>query len=51
MATTRALCTRIKKLEGELALCQTAVGKGVANTALRWKTTFVPKASWRMRLR
>ncbi|MFQ6656410.1 hypothetical protein Gotur_026526 [Gossypium turneri] len=34
MATTRALSTRIEELEGELALCRAAVGKGVANAAL-----------------
>ncbi|KAK8263617.1 hypothetical protein V6Z12_D12G053800 [Gossypium hirsutum] len=34
MATTKALNTRIEELEGELALCQAAVGKGVANEAL-----------------
>ncbi|MBA0636909.1 hypothetical protein Godav_022065 [Gossypium davidsonii] len=34
MATTRALSTRIEELEEELALCQVAVGKGVANVAL-----------------
>ncbi|MFQ6647389.1 hypothetical protein Gotur_021248 [Gossypium turneri] len=34
MATTMALSTRIEELEGELALCQAVVGKGVLNTAL-----------------
>ncbi|MFQ6655984.1 hypothetical protein Gotur_026285, partial [Gossypium turneri] len=34
MATTRALSTRIEELEGELALCQVAVGNGVTNAVL-----------------
>ncbi|MFQ6643686.1 hypothetical protein Gotur_017712 [Gossypium turneri] len=34
MATTRALSTRIEELEGELALCRAAVGKGVSSAAL-----------------
>ncbi|MBA0798720.1 hypothetical protein Gohar_009283 [Gossypium harknessii] len=34
MATMMALSTRIEELEGELALCGTAMGKGVANAAL-----------------
>ncbi|MFQ6649673.1 hypothetical protein Gotur_022897 [Gossypium turneri] len=34
MATTRALSTRIEELEGELALCQAAVGKRVSSAAL-----------------
>ncbi|MFQ6632127.1 hypothetical protein Gotur_008687 [Gossypium turneri] len=34
MATTRALSRRIEELEGELALCRAAVGKGVSSAAL-----------------
>ncbi|KAK8301352.1 hypothetical protein V6Z11_D04G014000 [Gossypium hirsutum] len=43
MATTRALTTRIEELEGELALCQAAVGKGVANAALSNEDVPKPK--------
>ncbi|MBA0766722.1 hypothetical protein Gotri_015740 [Gossypium trilobum] len=41
MVTTMALSTRIEDLEGELALCQAAVGKGVSSVALSWED--VPK--------
>ncbi|KAK5842546.1 hypothetical protein PVK06_004918 [Gossypium arboreum] len=41
MATTRVLSTRIEELEGELALCQAAMGKGVSSAALSNK--YVPK--------
>ncbi|KAG8491146.1 hypothetical protein CXB51_014332 [Gossypium anomalum] len=34
IATMMALSTRIEKLEGELALCQATVGKGVSSAAL-----------------
>ncbi|MBA0742256.1 hypothetical protein Gogos_015330 [Gossypium gossypioides] len=34
MATTMTLSTRIEELEGELALCRVAVGKGVASAVL-----------------
>ncbi|XP_052483730.1 uncharacterized protein LOC128039297 [Gossypium raimondii] len=43
VATTRALSTRIEELEGELALCQAAVGKGVANAALSNEDVPKPK--------
>ncbi|KAK8271509.1 hypothetical protein V6Z12_D11G267000 [Gossypium hirsutum] len=43
MATTRALSTRIEELEEELALCQAAVGKGVANAALNNEDVPKPK--------
>ncbi|KAK5840494.1 hypothetical protein PVK06_009395 [Gossypium arboreum] len=41
MATTKALNTRIEKLEGKLALCQAAVEKGVSSVALSYED--VPK--------
>ncbi|KAK5775793.1 hypothetical protein PVK06_043734 [Gossypium arboreum] len=41
MATTLALSIRIEKLEGELALCRAAVGKGVSSAAL--SSEYVPK--------
>ncbi|MBA0647869.1 hypothetical protein Goklo_015679 [Gossypium klotzschianum] len=41
IATTKALNTRIEKLDGELALCQTVVGKRVSNTVLSYED--VPK--------
>ncbi|MBA0721398.1 hypothetical protein Golax_008944, partial [Gossypium laxum] len=41
MATTMALSTRIEELEGELALCRVAVGKGVSSAALNYED--VPK--------
>ncbi|MBA0615671.1 hypothetical protein Godav_015790 [Gossypium davidsonii] len=34
MAMTMALSTRIEELDGELALCRVAVGKGVVSAAL-----------------
>ncbi|MFQ6666137.1 hypothetical protein Gotur_032611 [Gossypium turneri] len=34
MTTTRALSIRIEELEGGLALCRVAVGKGVSSAAL-----------------
>ncbi|KAK5820028.1 hypothetical protein PVK06_025072 [Gossypium arboreum] len=34
MATTMDLNTRIKELEGELALCRAVVGKGVSSKAI-----------------
>ena len=43
MATTKALSTRIEELEGELSLCQAAVGKGVANAALSNEDVPKPK--------
>ncbi|MBA0852506.1 hypothetical protein Goshw_006158, partial [Gossypium schwendimanii] len=43
VATTRALSTRIEELEGELALCRAAVGKGVANVALSNEDVPKPK--------
>ncbi|MFQ6640103.1 hypothetical protein Gotur_015263 [Gossypium turneri] len=43
MATTMALSTRIEELEGELALCQAAVGKRVANVALSNEDVPKPK--------
>ncbi|MBA0880540.1 hypothetical protein Goshw_011999, partial [Gossypium schwendimanii] len=42
LATTRALSRRIEELEGELALCRAAVGKGMENTAL--SNEYVPKS-------
>ncbi|MBA0637876.1 hypothetical protein Godav_029409, partial [Gossypium davidsonii] len=41
MATTMALSIRIEELEGELALCRVAVGKGVSSAALNYED--VPK--------
>ncbi|KAG8500526.1 hypothetical protein CXB51_004158 [Gossypium anomalum] len=41
IATTLALSTRIEELEGELALCQVAVGEGVSSAALNKE--YVPK--------
>ncbi|MBA0824533.1 hypothetical protein Goarm_021199 [Gossypium armourianum] len=41
MDTTMALSTRIEELEGELALCREAVGKGVSSAAISNKD--VPK--------
>ncbi|MFQ6643684.1 hypothetical protein Gotur_017712, partial [Gossypium turneri] len=43
MATTRALSTRIEELEGELALCRAAVGKGVSSAALSNEDVPKPK--------
>ncbi|MBA0765308.1 hypothetical protein Gotri_014527, partial [Gossypium trilobum] len=43
IATTMALSTRIEELEGELALCRAAVGKGVSNTALSNEDVPKPK--------
>ena len=43
IATTRALSTRIEELEGELALCQAAVGKGVSSAALSSECVPEPK--------
>lgn len=43
MATTRALSTRIEKLDGELTLCRAAVGNGVANAALSNEDVPKPK--------
>ncbi|MBA0876220.1 hypothetical protein Goshw_020162, partial [Gossypium schwendimanii] len=43
MATTRALSTRIEELEGELALCRAAVGKGMANATLSNEDVPKPK--------
>ncbi|MBA0858737.1 hypothetical protein Goshw_030432 [Gossypium schwendimanii] len=51
MATTMTLSIIIEELEGKLAFCRAAVGKGVLSAALRWKTTSVPKAMWMRRLR
>ncbi|MBA0665813.1 hypothetical protein Goklo_002289 [Gossypium klotzschianum] len=43
MATTMALSIRIEELEGELALCQAAMGKGVANATLSYRDILKPK--------
>ncbi|MBA0633985.1 hypothetical protein Godav_025141 [Gossypium davidsonii] len=43
MVTTRALSTRIEELEGELALCREALGKGVSSAALSNKNVPKPK--------
>ncbi|MBA0820784.1 hypothetical protein Gohar_022253 [Gossypium harknessii] len=42
MVTMMALSTRIKVLEGELALCRAVVGKGVSSAALSNKD--IPKS-------
>ncbi|MFQ6647521.1 hypothetical protein Gotur_021796 [Gossypium turneri] len=49
MATTRALSTRIEELEGELALCRAAVGKGVSSAALSNEDVPKPKEFVRIR--
>ncbi|MBA0575528.1 hypothetical protein Golob_024565 [Gossypium lobatum] len=43
MATTKALNTRIKELEGELALCRAATGEGVSSVALSYEDVPKPK--------
>ncbi|MBA0875188.1 hypothetical protein Goshw_027619 [Gossypium schwendimanii] len=43
MATMRVLSTIIEELEGELALCRVAVGKGVANATLSNEDVPKPK--------
>ncbi|MBA0793959.1 hypothetical protein Gohar_018334 [Gossypium harknessii] len=43
MDTTMALSTRIEELEGELALCQEAVGKGVTSATISNKDVPKPK--------
>ncbi|MBA0631883.1 hypothetical protein Godav_000713 [Gossypium davidsonii] len=43
IATAMALNTRIEELEGELALCRAAVGKGVAYAALNNEDVLKPK--------
>ncbi|MBA0637348.1 hypothetical protein Godav_000031 [Gossypium davidsonii] len=49
MATMMALSTRIEELKGELALCQVAVGKGVASAALSYEDVLKPKEFVRTR--
>ncbi|MFQ6636400.1 hypothetical protein Gotur_012715 [Gossypium turneri] len=43
IATIRALSTKIEELEGELALCRAAMGKGVANAAFDNEDVSKPK--------
>ncbi|KAG8496826.1 hypothetical protein CXB51_008045 [Gossypium anomalum] len=43
MATTMALSTSIEELEGDLALCQAAIGKGGSNAALSNEDVPKPK--------
>ncbi|MBA0650363.1 hypothetical protein Goklo_017788, partial [Gossypium klotzschianum] len=43
MATTMTLSTRIEELEGELALCQAVVGKGVSSAELSYEDVPKPK--------
>ncbi|KAH1063816.1 hypothetical protein J1N35_028803 [Gossypium stocksii] len=43
MVTTMALSTKIKELEGELALCQAVMGEGVSSVALSYNDVLKPK--------
>ncbi|MBA0575050.1 hypothetical protein Golob_025020, partial [Gossypium lobatum] len=49
IATTMALSTRIEDLEGELALCRTAVGKRVSSATLSNEDVSKPKEFMRTR--
>ncbi|MBA0851116.1 hypothetical protein Goshw_013592 [Gossypium schwendimanii] len=50
MVTTKALNTRIEELEGELALCREALGKGMPSAALSNEDVPKPKEFVKIRI-